>query len=69
MSYRLRKSLTESKKGALILLGLLLLLVGGIRLIEFESKPEPMALAAMAFHQKNAGFLRGAVFQTYSIKL
>jgi len=29
MSYRFRKSLTESKRGALILLGLLLLLVGG----------------------------------------
>ena len=52
MSYRLRESLSESKRGALILLGLLLLLVGGIRLIEFESKPEPMALATMAFHQK-----------------
>jgi len=44
MSYRLWESLTESKRGALILLGLLLLLVGGIRLIEFENKPEPMAL-------------------------
>jgi len=59
MSYRFRESLTESKRGALILLGLLLLLVGGIRLIEFESKPEPMALAAMAFHQKMLDSLEG----------
>ena len=68
MSFRLWESLTESKRGALILLGLLLLLVGGIRLIEFENKPQPMALAAMALH-KNPRFFRGTALQTYSIKL
>lgn len=59
MSFRLWESLTESKRGALILLGLLLLLVGGIRLIEFENKPQPMAIAAMAFHQKILDSLEG----------
>ena len=61
MSYRLWESLTESKRGALILLGLLLLLVGGIRLIEFENKPEH-GLSSHGVSSKNAGFFRGAVF-------
>lgn len=52
MSYRFWKGSTESKRGALILLGMLLFLVAGFRFIEFESTPSPIAYKVMGSYQK-----------------
>lgn len=52
MTSRLKGGLSESKKGALILLGLLLFFISGIRMIQFESAPNPVSYSEIEFHQR-----------------